>query len=111
MPAKIALLISSAFILRYETKGPVKLICEVDLDRLLPTQSERRRFDNNWESFLASDKYNKKIFHLRKHILQYESEQLYKLDYEGSFRIGLCVFISMPSAPGGKWGALANHRI
>ena len=33
-------------------------------------------------------------------------EQLYNLNYHSPFRVGLCVFISMPSAPGGLWGAL-----
>jgi len=30
------------------------------------------------------------------------------LNYDSPFRIGLCVFISMPSAPGGKWGGVAG---
>jgi len=33
---------------------------------------------------------------------------LLDLDYKSPFRIGLCVFISMPSAPGGKWGGVAG---
>jgi hypothetical protein len=33
---------------------------------------------------------------------------LLNLDYDSQFRIGLCVFISMPSAPGGKWGGVAG---
>ena len=35
-------------------------------------------------------------------------DQLLNLDYDGHFRIGLCVIISMPSAPGGKWGGVAG---
>jgi len=33
---------------------------------------------------------------------------LLRLEYDSPFRIGLCVFISMPSAPGGKWGGVAG---
>ena len=33
---------------------------------------------------------------------------LLDLDYDSPFRIGLCVFISMPSAPGGKWGGVSG---
>ena len=35
-------------------------------------------------------------------------DQLLNLDYDSPFRIGLCVIISMPSAPGGKWGGVAG---
>jgi len=35
-------------------------------------------------------------------------DALINLDYKSSFRIGLCVFISMPSAPAGKWGGIAG---
>lgn len=33
---------------------------------------------------------------------------LLNLDYDSPFRVGLCVFISMPSAPGGIWGGIAG---
>ena len=33
-------------------------------------------------------------------------KQLLELDYETPFRIGLSVFISMPSAPSGPWGGV-----
>ena len=56
----------SASLLTYKSKGPVKLICEIDLDKLLPTKSERQRFDNNWEAFLSSDENNPKIFTIRE---------------------------------------------
>jgi hypothetical protein len=170
----------SESLLKYKSRGPVKLVCEVDLNKLLPTQVERKRFDEKWESFLASDETNPKIFKCRKNILSYESEQLIPaktdnrpplllvlgnpashsvhagmffafegdrrehrfwtrilrpagilelpdienipvekknrlrrkqlldLHYDGPFRIGLCVFISMPSAPGGVWGGIAG---
>jgi len=35
-------------------------------------------------------------------------KQLLELDYESPFRIGLSVFISMPSAPAGPWGGVAG---
>ena len=34
--------------------------------------------------------------------------QLLDLDYDSPFRIGLCVLITMPSAPGGPWGGVAG---
>ncbi|MEJ2171104.1 MAG: hypothetical protein P8X90_36920 [Desulfobacterales bacterium] len=34
--------------------------------------------------------------------------QLLDLDYNSPFRIGLCVLITMPSAPGGPWGGVAG---
>jgi hypothetical protein len=35
-------------------------------------------------------------------------DRLLNLEYDSPFRIGLCVIISMPSAPGGKWGGVAG---
>jgi hypothetical protein len=35
-------------------------------------------------------------------------KQLWNLDYNAPYRIGLAVFITMPSAPGGKWGGVAG---
>ncbi len=37
-------------------------------------------------------------------------KQLLELDYESPFRVGLCVFNSMPSAPAGLWGGVAGVR-
>ncbi len=37
-------------------------------------------------------------------------QQLTDLNYESPFRIGLSVFISMPSAPAGPWGGVAGIR-
>ena len=37
-------------------------------------------------------------------------KQLLEFDYESPFRVGLSVFISMPSAPGGPWGGVAGVR-
>lgn len=38
-------------------------------------------------------------------------EQVLSLDYESPFRIGLCVYISMPSPAGGPWSGVAGIRI
>jgi hypothetical protein len=35
-------------------------------------------------------------------------KQLLDLAYNSPFRIGLCVFITLPSAPGGSWGGVAG---
>jgi len=43
-----------------------------------------------------------------KKLNEQRKKQLLALDYDSPFRIGLCVFISMPSAPGGKWGGVAG---
>jgi hypothetical protein len=34
--------------------------------------------------------------------------QLVNLAYDSPFQIGLCVFITLPSAPGGPWGGVAG---
>ena len=37
---------------------------------------------------------------------------LFNLKYDSPFRIGLFVFITMPSAPGGRWGGIAGiHKL
>jgi hypothetical protein len=35
-------------------------------------------------------------------------KQLLDLAYDSPYRIGLCVFITLPSAPGGSWGGVAG---
>ncbi len=35
-------------------------------------------------------------------------KKMFCLDYESPFRVGLCVLISLPSAPGGRWGGIAG---
>jgi hypothetical protein len=166
-------------LLKYKTTSNIKLKCRIDLDKLLPTEAERQRFDERWEAFQASDPCNEIIFKLDNNFLKYESEQLIPkkkdkrpplllvlgnpashsvhagmffafeknrtehrfwnrilkpagildfpdvsgsnqrmnqqrrkqlrmLDYNGPYRIGLSVFITMPSAPGGKWGGVAG---
>jgi hypothetical protein len=47
---------------------------------------------------------NQSVFKLNKQ----RREALFDLKYASPFRIGLCVFITMPSAPGGKWGGIAG---
>ena len=167
-------------ILTYKSPNPVRMDCAVNLNELLPTESERKSFDRKWRDFIASDDANKSIYQRKGNRLLYKSEQLIpskkdsrpalllvfgnpashsvqsgmffsfkdngkenrfwknilkpsgivdlpfdparsmeelnierrdrllKLDYDGHFRIGLCVIISMPSAPGGKWGGVAG---
>lgn len=40
----------------------------------------------------------------------HRKKDLINLDYESPFRIGLSVFISVPSAPAGPWGGVAGVR-
>jgi len=39
---------------------------------------------------------------------EHRKNQLLNLDYKSPFRIGLCVFISIPSAPSGPWSGIAG---
>ncbi len=50
--------------------------------------------------------YDKKlsVSALNKH----RKNQLLNLNYKSTFRIGLCVFISIPSAPSGPWSGIAG---
>jgi len=41
---------------------------------------------------------------------KHRKNQLLNLDYESPFRIGLCVYISMPSGSSGKWSGVAGVR-
>ncbi len=167
-------------ILSYRQKDQVKLLCEIDLKKLLPAPKQKERFNKKWKDFLESDPHNNEIFELEGDVLKYQSEQLIpsksddrpplllvlgnpashsvkegmffsfegdkkehrfwkdilkkagvldlpydenlsvkelnesrknqllNLDYESPFRIGLCVFISMPSAPSGSWSGIAG---
>jgi len=174
----------SGVILSCQQTDPVKLQCKIDLKKLLPDKSERKRFEEKWNDFLESDPCNNKIFELKGDWLKYQSEQLiptkldkrpplllvlgnpashsvkegmffsfegnkkehrfwksilkpagvlnlsfdsnqavtklnkerrealFNLKYDFPFRIGLCVLITMPSAPGGKWGGIAGiHKL
>jgi len=170
-------------ILSYQQKAPVKLLCEIDLKKLLLAPKERDRFDKNWKGFLESDQCNKEIFELKGDRLKYQSEQLIpsksddrpplllilgnpashsvkagmffalergkkehrfwkgileiagvlklnqpdsgktieelnisrkkqllNLKYKSPFRIGLCVYISIPSGSSGKWSGIAGVK-
>lgn len=46
-------------ILSYIQADSVKLLCEIDLKKLLPALKQRERFNNKWKDFLESDSYNK----------------------------------------------------
>jgi len=166
-------------ILSYQQKDPVKLQCEIDLNKLLPTPKQRERFNKKWNDFLESDLCNNEIFKRKENLLKYQSEQLIptgnnkkpplllvlgnpashsvkegmffsfegnkkehrfwkilrkskaldlpiernlsveeqnyrrkryllELKYETPFRVGLCVFISIPSKASGKWSGVAG---
>ena len=167
-------------ILSYQQKDPIRLLCEIDLKKLLSAPEQRERFNKKWEDFLESDRHNNEIFELEGDVLKYQSEQLIpskpddrpslllvlgnpashsvkegmffsfegnkkehrfwkhilqpsgvlnlpydenlsvaelnnhrknqllNLRYESPFRIGLCVYISMPSRASGKWSGIAG---
>lgn len=168
-------------LLSYHQKDTVRLLCEIDLKKLLPAPKERDRFNKNWKIFLKSSKLNKKIFKRIGDRIEYQSEQLIptkvdnrpplllilgnpashsvkagmffaleknkkehrfwknilkpagvlelkqstnngsveelnesrkkqllELKYESPFRIGLCVYISMPSVSDGPWSGIAG---
>lgn len=63
-------------ILSYEQEDSVKLLCEIDLKKLLPVPKQRERFNIKWNNFLESDPHNKEIFALEGDRLKYQSEQL-----------------------------------
>jgi len=92
-------------ILSYQQEDSVKLLCEIDLKKLLPAPKQRERFNKKWKDFLDSDPCHKEIFERKNQLLNF--------DYESPFRIGRCVFISMPGDPSGPWterGTLLNVR-
>ena len=168
-------------ILSYHQTDSIKLLCEIDLKKLLPAPKERNRSDKNWSDFLASDPCNKEIFERKGNRLKYQSEQLIpsksdnrpplllvlgnpashsvkagmffaleknkiehrfwkgilenagvlklkqsdsgktieelnesrkkqllNLKYKSPFRIGLCIYVSMPSGASGKWSGIAG---
>jgi hypothetical protein len=166
-------------ILSYYQEDSVKLLCEIDLNKLLPDPEQRERFNKKWNDFKESDPHNNEIFELEGDVLKYQSEQfiptkpdnrpplllvlgnpashsvkegmffsfegdkkehrfwkimrssgvldlpydkklsvgelnnhrknqLLNFRYDSAFQIGLCVFISMPSAPSGSWSGIAG---
>jgi len=42
-------------ILSYNQADSVKLLCEIDLKKLLPDPEQRERFNKKWNDFLESD--------------------------------------------------------
>ena len=63
-------------ILSYHQADSIKLLCEIDLKKLLPAPKKRERFNKKWNDFLESDPCNKEIFALEGDVLKYQSEQL-----------------------------------
>ena len=63
-------------ILSYYQDDSVKLLCEIDLKKLIPAPKQRERFNEKWNDFLESDSCNKEIFELRGDRLKYQSEQI-----------------------------------
>jgi hypothetical protein len=63
-------------IISYQQEDSVKLLCEIDLKKLLPAPKQRERFNKKWKDFLESDPHNNEIFALEEDRLKYQSEQL-----------------------------------
>ena len=63
-------------ILSYQQEDSVRLLCEIDLKKLLPAPIQRERFNKKWKDFLESDPCNKDLFDLKGDRLKYQSEQL-----------------------------------
>ena len=63
-------------ILSYRQKDSIRLLCEIDLKKLLPAPKEREGFNKKWKDFLESDPCNKDLFDLKGDRLKYQSEQL-----------------------------------
>jgi len=61
-------------ILSYQQEDSVKLLCEIDLKKLLPVPKERERFNKKWKDFFESDPCNKDLFDLKGGRLKYQSE-------------------------------------
>jgi hypothetical protein len=63
-------------ILSYNQEDSIKLLCEIDLNKLLPAPKQREQFDKKWKDFKESDSHNNEIFELEGDVLKYQSEQL-----------------------------------
>ena len=167
-------------LLTYRQASSIRLKCEINLDFLLSSAVEWKRFESKWKEFKKFTPFHSKIFERSNKRLIYDSEQLIPhkktnrpslllvlgnpatqsikngmffsferdrkehrfwkdilkpagildlatdvklpirkqnelrkrqlldLAYDTPFRIGLCVFITIPSAPGGRWGGVAG---
>jgi len=83
-------------ILSYHQKDPIKLLCKIDLKKLLPVPKERNRFNKNWNDFLKSDPCNKDIFKRKGDRLEYQSEQL--IPSKSDERPSLLLVLGNPAA-------------
>jgi len=63
-------------ILSYIQADSVKLLCEIDLKKLLPDKIEKKRFEKKWDDFYESYPCNANLFELKGDLLKYQSEQL-----------------------------------
>ena len=89
-------------ILSYQQKDSVKLLCEIDLKKLLPVPKQRERFDKKWKDFLESDSCNKDLFELKGDRLKYQSEQL--IPSESDDRPSLLLVLGNPASHSVKEG-------
>ena len=63
-------------IFSYQQEDSIKLLCEIDLRKLLPASKQRERFNKKRKEFLESDPFNIEICVLKGDRLKYQSEQL-----------------------------------
>jgi len=61
-------------ILSYQQEDSIKLLCQIDLKKLLPAPKQRERFNKKWEAFKESDPSNNEIFKLKGDRLKYPTE-------------------------------------
>ena len=62
--------------LKYEQIGDVALKCEIDLSALFQNDSEMKRFESKFQSFMSSHESHNEIFQLVDNKLSYISEQI-----------------------------------
>lgn len=58
------------------TENPGQLKCTITIDKLFETKNERDRFFMKLDSFLDSDKYNRKVYRVNKTHITYHTEEL-----------------------------------
>jgi len=89
-------------ILSYNQADSVKLLCEIDLKKLLPDPKQREQFNKKWKDFLESDPCNKEIFEIEGDRLKYQSEQL--IPSESDDRTVLLLVLGNPASHSVKEG-------
>jgi hypothetical protein len=89
-------------IFSYHQTDPVRLLCEIDLKKLLPEPKQRERFNEKWKDFLDSDPCNNEIFELEGDVLKYQSEQL--IPSESDNRPSLLLVLGNPASHSVKEG-------